>query len=58
MTIVKIGREDLIRLGAIPAQKNEPHTLVANTKKITDSKIKLDIHYNEINKYLKHNLKP
>ena len=32
----KIGREDLIRLGALPAQKNEPAILVADTKKLTE----------------------
>ena len=31
----KIGRRDLIRLGDLPAQKNEPPILVADTKKIT-----------------------
>ena len=31
----KIGRGDLIRLGSLPVQKNEPCTLVADTKKLT-----------------------
>ena len=32
----KIGRGDLIRLGAIPAQKNDPPILIADTKKLTE----------------------
>ena len=33
----KTGRRDLIRLGALPTQKNEPAILVADTKKITET---------------------